>query len=71
MKLAEEVNQYKVGDINLKRETVLKKLKGYAKSLAFMEQESIMQNYPTDTEHYRFDKLVFEEAIKIIERSNI
>ena len=55
----------------MKRETVLKKLKGYAKSLAFMEQESIMQNYPADTEHYKVDRLAFEEAIKIIERSNI
>jgi len=54
----------------MKRETVLKKLRGYAKSLAFMEQESISANEPTDAEHYRVDKLVFEEAIKIIERSN-
>ena len=51
--------------------TVLKKLKGYAKSLAFMEQESITENNPIDTEHYKVDRLAFEEAIKIIERSNI
>ena len=55
----------------MKRETVLKKLKGYAKSLAYMEQESIANNDSVDTEHYRVDKLAFEEAIKIIERSNI
>jgi len=55
----------------MKRETVLKKLRGYAKSLAFMEQESIAANEPVDTEHYKVDKLAFEEAIKIIERSNI
>ncbi len=54
----------------MKRETVLKKLKGYAKSLAFMEQESILNNDSVGTEHYRVDKLAFIEAIKIIERSN-
>ena len=56
--------------IFLKRETVLKKLKGYAKSLAFMEQESIAQKESVDAEHYKVDRLAFEEAIKIIERSN-
>ena len=55
----------------MKRETVLKKLRGYAKSLAFMEQESIAQKDAADTEHYKVDRLAFEEAIKIIERSNI
>lgn len=54
----------------MKRETVLKKLKRYAKSLAFMEEESIVQNEPADAEHYKVDRLAFEEAIKIIERSN-
>lgn len=54
----------------MKHETILKKLKGYAKLLAFLEKESIAQNESVDAEHYKVDKLVFEEAIKIIERSN-
>lgn len=35
-----------------------------------MEQESIAQNESVDAEHYKVDRLAFEEAIKIIERSN-
>lgn len=54
----------------MKKETVLKKLNHYVKSLAFMEQESLMLNERVDAEQYRFDRLALEEAMKIIERSN-
>lgn len=56
----------------MKREAVLKKLKRYEKSLAFMEKESMESNERADAEHYRNDRIAFNEAIKLIEsgRSN-
>lgn len=55
---------------SLKRETILKKLKRYAKSLEFMEAESMSQQEFKDAEHFRSDVIAFQEAIKIIEGSN-
>lgn len=54
----------------MKRETIIKKLRRYAKSLAFMENEAMQADKQADAEHYRNDKLAFEESINIIERSN-
>ena len=51
----------------MKKETVIKVLQRYASSLRSMEIESIAQNEPRDAEHYRFDKNVMYEAIKMIE----
>ena len=51
----------------MKKETVVKALRRYAIGLRSMEIESIAQNEPKDAEHYRFDKNVMIEAIKMIE----
>ena len=51
----------------MKAETVIKVLTRYAKSLQVMENEATSQEEPKDAEHYRFDKNVFREAIKLIE----
>jgi hypothetical protein len=54
----------------MKTTTVLKILKRYQKSLAFMENESISEGNKADAEHYKVDRIAMEEAIKHIERSN-
>ena len=54
----------------MKTETVLKKLKRYERYLQFMEAESMSQQEFKDAEHFRNDRLAFEQAIKIIEMSN-
>lgn len=52
----------------MKKETVIKKLKHYAKSLQFMETEARNNGEGLDAEHYMTDKLAMLEAIKLIER---
>ena len=51
----------------MKTTTVTKVLKRYAKSLQTMENEAEAQNEQNDAEHYRFDKTVMYEAIRLIE----
>ena len=51
----------------MKKETVVKVLRRYAIGLRSMEVEAMAQNEPTDAKHYRFDKNVMIEAIKMIE----
>ena len=51
----------------MKKETVVKVLRRYAIGLRSMEVEAMAQNEPKDVEHYRFDKNVMNEAIKMIE----
>ena len=51
----------------MKKETVVKALQRYASGLRSMEVEAMAQNEPKDAEHYRFDKNVMYEAIKMIE----
>ena len=51
----------------MKKETVVKVLRRYASGLQSMENEAVAQNETTDAEHYRFDKNVMIEAIKMIE----
>ena len=51
----------------MKKETVVKVLRRYAIGLRSMEVEAMAQNEQTDAEHYRFDKNVMYEAIKMIE----
>ena len=51
----------------MKKETVVKVLRRYASGLQSMEVEAMAQNEPKDAEHYRFDKNVMNEAIKMIE----
>lgn len=51
----------------MKVETVIKVLQRYAKGLQSMENEAVSQDELNDAEHYRFDKNVMYEAIKMIE----
>lgn len=64
------VTDSRKGGCNLKRETVIKVLKRYAKGLIVMEKEAEKENFPKDEERYRFDAMAMEQAIKMIERSN-
>lgn len=54
----------------MKNITAIKILKRYAKSLSYLEQEAITQNEIADAEHYKVDRLAFEQAIECMERSN-
>ena len=54
----------------MKTATAIKILKGYSKSLLFLENEALSNNMTADAEHYKVDRLAFEEAIKHMERSN-
>lgn len=54
----------------MKRETVVKVLRRYAKGLIAMENEAEKENFPRDAERYGFDAEAMEQAIKMIERSN-
>lgn len=51
----------------MKKETIIKVLKRYATGLQSMENEARMQNELKDVEHYKFDKQVMYEAIKLVE----
>ena len=51
----------------MKKETIVKVLKRYAAGLQSMENEARMQNELKDVEHYKFDKQVMYEAIKLVE----
>ena len=50
----------------MKKDTILKVLRRYEKSLQTMETEARMQDEPKDAEHYKFDKTVMHEAVKLI-----
>ena len=51
----------------MKKETVIKVLKRYAKSLNVMACDCKAEGEKVDRQHYQFDKQVFEEAIRLIE----
>lgn len=51
----------------MKKETIVKVLKRYAAGLQSMENEARMQNELKDVEHYKFDKQVMYEAVKLVE----
>lgn len=52
----------------MKRETAIKILKRYAKSLSVMEREALMNGERTDAEHYKIDKVAMETAIESLKR---
>lgn len=52
----------------MKAKTIVKVLKRYSKSLDFMAAECNSEDEKSDREHYLFDKNVFDEAIRLIER---
>ena len=54
----------------MKVETVIKVLNRYAKSLNIMACDCKTEDEKIDKEHYKFDKQVFEEAIRLIKRNS-
>ena len=54
----------------MKKETVIKVLKRYEKSLLALKSISINENALDDADRYDFDSLVFRKAIEELERSN-
>lgn len=49
---------------NMKKDTMIKVLARYEKSLRAMRDMAFSENEKEDAEHYEFDRKVFEQAIK-------
>lgn len=52
----------------MKNETIIKVLKQYSKSLAFMEKESLQDGNKKESRMCAFDKLALDNAIDILRK---